>query len=641
MNTIYYFNFNNYTNRVVKGFATLTEYIQNAEYIGKSNTVNFNKTNDLEANVICYLDNYKSPDYALLCEEDTIVSRWFVMSETRGNKNNYQLNLKRDIVYDNLELILNNENTLIKSGYAKDTEMAILNDEESFSFNEYKRKEKVLDYSYSSQNGGWLAFFIGNKNDAKIAFSTHSKTSGAYFLDSENCTMPTSNSYKTDEKTKADETVLYAGTRGYSMVLVPAILFTEYNTYVDYKIMLANASTVVENLVVVNEVGVEIAVPLGETVYTLMEQITNNIISNTGTFLDAQIIPEVKGFDYTIDINNRVITINRFSAMDKFTNILFADSTGGTVQACLLPISDEVEFSYTSTFKLSDLVNNYDASASKKLLECYKFYLESPDRSTSAKIDLRKFIKKTTGEIALDSVSFTTKMLYQPFQSYMYVYPYQSGTYYALNKEDGQYLLCGYNNQILRTSDAWINYLLNNKNYLNSFNLEVRDATVNAIAGTIGSSISSAVTVGALTGGGLHGAIAGGVTGLATAVASGVESYMNIDEMKKNFKWSCDNLQSQPQSVSKVSTFTPMNTIYPILSIYYNDEVVADNYKLFKNYLKMNGFTINKIDTIKNHYTQDYQYVSAEIIKLDDFKGTAVELQEIQKEVSRGLLFQD
>lgn len=636
MNTIYYFNFNNYTNRVVKGFATLTEYIQNAEYIGKSNTVNFNKTNDLEANVVCYLDNYKSPDYALLCEEDTIVSRWFVISETRGNKNNYQLNLKRDIVYDNLELILNNENTLVKRGYAKDTETAILNDEEPFSFNEYKRKEEVLDYSYSSQNGGWLAFFIGNKNNAKIAFSTHSKTSGAYFLDSGNCTMPTSKSYKTDEKTKENETVLYAGTRGYSMVLVPAILFTEYNNYVDYKIMLANASTVIENLVVLNEVGIEVTVPLGETVYTLMEQITNNIISNTGTFLDAQIIPEVKGFDYTIDIDNRVITINRFSAMDKFANILFADSTSGGVEACLLPVSDEVEFSYTSTFNLSDLVKNYDANASKKLLECYKFYLESPDRSTSAKIDLRKFIKKDTGAIVADYISFTTKMLYQPFQSYMYVYPYKSGTYYNLNKEDGQYLLCGYNNQILRTSDAWINYLLNNKNYLNSFNLQVRDAKINAVSGAVSTGIKGATT-GAMLGGGV-GAVALGAT---SAIASGIESYMNISEMKQNFKWSCDNLQSQPQSVSKVSTFTPMNTIYPILSVYYNDEVIADDCKLFKNYLKMNGFTINKIDTIKNHYTQDYQYVSAEIIRLDDFKGTATELQEIQNEISRGLFFQE
>lgn len=648
MNTIYYFNFNNYTNRVVKGFATLTEYIQNAEYIGKSNTVNFNKTNDLEANVICYLDNYKSPDYAILCEEDTIVSRWFVISETRGNKNNYQLNLKRDIVYDNLELILNNENTLIKRGYVKDTETAILNDEEPFSFNEYKREEWLMKKPTSIGETAWLAFFIANKQEPTIPVVRYESTNEAYFTS----TLLASNFgttfiFNKDRVEKKD--ALYNGLKGYSMVLVPAIIFTEYDRFKNYNIKFSlkySSEIIYEKVEIKGDSTIECEnnMPVSE----LVNFIVNNFLANE-TFVDIQYIPYVENYDYYIkygetssDPDTLVIRTDGNSDVSRSVKtVLYYQKYAKTLteaghRVLCLPVCEQVDFSYEYIQLVSLLFPNYDENASKKLLECRKFYLESPDRSTSAKIDLRKFINISSGQIDDRTIHFNIHYLYQPFQSYIYVYPCQSGTYYDLNKEDGQYLLCGYNNQILRTSDAWINYLLNNKNYLNSFNLQLRDAKVNAVSGAISNGIKGATTGAVL--GGVGGAT---VLGATSAIASGVESYMNIDEMKQNFKWSCDNLQSQPQSVSKVSTFTPMNTIYPILSVYYNDEVVADDYKLFRNYLKMNGFTINKIDKIKNHYTQDYQYVSAEIIRLDDFKGTATELQEIQNEISRGLFFQE
>lgn len=650
MNTIYYFNFNNYTNRVVKGFATLTEYMQNAEYIGKSNTVNFNKTNDLEANVVCYLDNYKSPDYALLCEEDTIVSRWFVISETRGNKNNYQLNLKRDIIYDNLDLILNNENTLIKRGYAKDTESAILNDEEPFSFNEYKREEweiKLPKNDYS-----WLAFFIANKQESKIPVARYESTNEAYFTST---LLAQSLGTKFTFRKKYIENIdaLYNGKKGYSMVLVPAVIFTEYDNYKNCNVKFSskystNAEEIIETVSIEDDSTTvcEAYMPASE----LVSFIINNFLANE-TFVDIQYIPYIEGYDYYKKYGETSSDPDSLVIRTKYTNYELGDPKVETVlyyqkyaktlteagyRAICLPICENAVASYEYSMFVSLLAPGYDANASKKLLECSKLYIESPDRSSSAKIDLRKFINKNTGEIEGNTIGFKVSCCYQPFQSYVYVYPYQVGTYYDLNKEDGQYLLCGYNNQILRTSDAWINYLLNNKNYLNSFNLQLRDAKINAVTGSLASGISGATT-GAVLGGGV-GATA---LGLASAGAKGIESAVNINEMKQQFKWSCDNLQSQPQSVSKVSTFTPMNTIYPVLSVYYNDEVIADDYKLFKNYLKMNGFTINKIDTIKNHYTQEYQYVSAEIIRLDDFKGTAVELQEIQDEISKGLFFQE
>lgn len=640
MNKIYYFNFNNYTNRTVKGYETLTEYIQNADYIGSSNTVNFNKTNDLEATITCYLDNYSSPDYALICDDnDKIISRWFVLGETRNNKNNYQLNLKRDIVYDNLELILNNEMTLIERGFCKDTSDAILNKESAFSFNEYKRKEIVLGNDYFKQKTGWLAIFFANKEDAQIPV-LDDDVSGAIFCSDENTTY-SGNTYEVNLSKTSAQSVTYSNNKGYSIALLPLVCLSKIDTYGSYKLVTANGNSAITNVNVTNSdsktFNCDMRLSVKNTLLTFMK----NIITNTETFIDIQVIPEVIGYDYAIDDSNQTITINRTSNMSYYNQIcLYYGIEGGSGSFALLPIQTIVESSYDKEINLSDIVPNYDENASKKLLEPYKLYLESPDRSSSCEIDIRRFIRKNNGTINLNKIKFKVTYSYQPFQSYLYIYPQASGSYYQMNIQDGQFLLCGYNNQLLRTSDAWISFLLNNKNYLNSFNLEMRDAKINAVSGALASGISGAgsgALIGTALGGPVGTAIGAGVGAVVGAGASTVQSIININEKKQTFEWNCDNIQSKPQSVSKVSTFTPMNVIFPVLSVYYNDETTSG---LFDKYLKMNGFAINKIGKIKDYYNETYQYVACELIRLDDFKGTGSELAEIQNELSRGLFFE-
>lgn len=89
MEKIYLFNYNNYVNRTIKGHATLADYLAdvNVDLISTTDIVNFNKKDEKEASVVVILNEGEKPDYLIVVNEDTnvIMSRWFVLNETRGN----------------------------------------------------------------------------------------------------------------------------------------------------------------------------------------------------------------------------------------------------------------------------------------------------------------------------------------------------------------------------------------------------------------------------------------------------------------------------------------------------------------------------------------------------------------------------
>lgn len=636
MNVLHYFNFNNYLNRVIKGYDTLQEYINNADYLGNSGAVNFNKKSELEANVVCFLDSYTSPDYVILTSENNaIISRWFVINETRNNKNNYQLNLRRDIIFDNLNIIMNNENTLIQKGFAENASDAILNSEDNYSFNEYKRAEfKILDNN-TKQNNGWLAIFITNNQKMEIDTNDNVNVYKAFFTSEANANI--TEDYKTLNATLdiTDNQIYYKGLKGYSIILVPWLIFKEFNTYKNYVLNYYSDGNLIETVTYKKDGYTSTRSLVTATAEQLVTFIVQQIVPNTEVFVDMQIIPEISGYDY--EINKQKIDIKRKGTQadkEHTLNNIIVDSP--KFASCLF-VNEVVNGLYYTDIDTKIIIEkDYKDLTSVKLLEAYKTYLQSPDRSSNAQIDLRKFIQRSNGTLTYDKITFITQYQYQPYQSYIYIYPYVQGSYYDLNIQDGEYLICGYNNQLLRTSDAWISFLLNNKNYLNNFNLQMRDAKINAVTGTLTAGIKGA-TSGAIASGGNP--IAAGVSGAVSMVTSAIESAVNIDEMKKTFKWSCDNMQSKPQSLSKVATFTPSNAIYPVLTLYYNDNIINGE---FEKYLKFNGMTINKIGKPKEYIkkSKGYNYLSATIIKLDEFKGTAEELQEIKKELSIGLIFE-
>lgn len=634
---IRFYKFNNYSNRTCRALAEIWEYNNEGTFINEFENISFNKKSEKEAYFQNYISSDLMPDYALLCKDNgEIISRWFVINENRGNNKNYTLELKRDFVADFMTQIISNQETLVKRGFPKFTNDSFLNDEREFSFNEYKRNQKTIQNNLTTGKA-WVALFVGNSLKNRMTDKTEGISNLALY-------NSLSSSFVDHVFSFADNEVVRDLTpslmnKGYNMILIPYAVFTESNatikTYVqDSQNVYEEFNVKIDNTTYSSNI----------TTYSLMRLFASKIINNE-TFIDIQVIPFIdKTYaDYEYDSVNHELKIY-LNTYNKAVGII--DTNENNHKGSIFPFIDDVEHTLSYNFDLSDLGISAEQITkiqnNPKLLEAYKVYIQSPDRTSTLNLDLRKFVNKSTGILPL-SFNLTIQTLYQPYQSFVSIKPNNTlGTnYFGSNELDDRALICGYNNQLLRTTNAWQQFLLSNKNYLNSFNLEMRDAKINtatsAITGTIGGA-----TAGAMVGsvvpvlGTAVGAIAGAVVGGTTAVVQGL---VNTDEKRKNFEWNCDNLKSKPESVSKVASFVPTNSVYPTINIYYNDEVVNT---LFDKYLKYNGATINKIGRIVDYIKDnDLTFVTATILRFDDetFYGTADDLLEIQRELEMGVYF--
>ena len=100
--------------------------------------------------------------------------------------------------------------------------------------------------------------------------------------------------------------------------------------------------------------------------------------------------------------------------------------------------------------------------------------------------------------------------------------------------------------------------------------------------------------------------------------------------------------------ITETEVFLPETTVNDI-EVQLTNYITAGAIKIIGAYYGVDvpDSVALKIAEVVRPVVSDYnsvavsEYVSAEIIRLDDFKGTATELQEIQNEISRGLFFQE
>ena len=153
--------FNNYFNRIIKGYSTLEEY-QNAseDFYLFDKPINWNPKDNVSTELImndCPFD----ADYLLvLDEESNIVSRWFIMETVFTRNKQYRHDLRRDVIYDNLEK-LKSSPVFVEKGWLQDSNPLIFNPE-GMSFNEIKTDEILLK---DDSDVAWIIGYIA-KNAA-------------------------------------------------------------------------------------------------------------------------------------------------------------------------------------------------------------------------------------------------------------------------------------------------------------------------------------------------------------------------------------------------------------------------------------------------------------------------------------------
>ena len=156
-------NYNNYFNRIIKGFATLAEYetaVGEGNYFLYSKTINYNPADNVSTELImndCPFD----PDYALIMDAElSIIARWFVVEGIFTREKQRKFTLRRDLIYDFREE-LRDSPLFVQKGWLSDADPFILNSE-GMNFNEIKKSETLLK---DKSECAWIVGYISKNTD--------------------------------------------------------------------------------------------------------------------------------------------------------------------------------------------------------------------------------------------------------------------------------------------------------------------------------------------------------------------------------------------------------------------------------------------------------------------------------------------
>lgn len=165
--------FNNYFNRKIIKYDTLEDYQEHSEdfFIPKNNDgsitqFDFNPhDNVMTATIINGLEF--DPDYlvvfSVVNEEIKIISRWFIIEQTRNRQGQWNYQLKRDVIVDNFDSLLNAP-IFVQKGMLHDDDPFIFNSE-GMSFNQIKKSENLIkDKSQVSWVICYLAKSLSSSN---------------------------------------------------------------------------------------------------------------------------------------------------------------------------------------------------------------------------------------------------------------------------------------------------------------------------------------------------------------------------------------------------------------------------------------------------------------------------------------------
>lgn len=171
MSKLYFYNYNNYYNRIVKKEANLLAYgtptytIDNANFYeadgcNTKHTINISTANDdiFNANYLLVLDsNYN------------IKSRWFVTEVEHNRNRQYICSLRRDLIVDFYDSVINDSPVLIEKALVSKNNPLIFNSE-GFDFNQIKKDEILLNDMSETQWG--IIYTAKNVSSTSVTVKT-------------------------------------------------------------------------------------------------------------------------------------------------------------------------------------------------------------------------------------------------------------------------------------------------------------------------------------------------------------------------------------------------------------------------------------------------------------------------------------
>lgn len=291
---------------------------------------------------------------------------------------------------------------------------------------------------------------------------------------------------------------------------------------------------------------------------------------------------------------------------------------------------------------------------------CDLFRLCSPNYASQFEFNLAKCTPLQSGSI-VSMTKFKVDVTFRPFNPYIHVFPDYSFLY-GQDFEDSRGLICSGDFGITTLSNAWVNYMNNNKNYQNMFDRGIKKMEVdrgfarerenwNIAGGALGiAGIGMGMGVADLSSKGLSdigmGAGIAGLVGGAVGLAKKIrDKQLNEQQYQENVKYSTDmfnmqmdNIKAMPDSITHTSALTNNFKFYPILEFYTCTE---EEKEALKSKMKYNGMTVGRIDYIYKYLsTEEERFIKGQMIRLEYIGDDSHIAMEIYNEINGGKFFE-
>ena len=154
---LYFMKYNNYYNRIVKKFDNIDDYVNYMIDGTPTQTVLWNPGDGVDTVQVLNMNQMSDVhNYCVVCDNDVLDSRWFVLETTYNRRGQVIVTLRRDLIADGLDKVLSSPAYIEKAWVSNLQDPAIYNSED-IQFNKIKKKHVKL-----TQNGdiAWIAMYI-------------------------------------------------------------------------------------------------------------------------------------------------------------------------------------------------------------------------------------------------------------------------------------------------------------------------------------------------------------------------------------------------------------------------------------------------------------------------------------------------
>ena len=279
-----------------------------------------------------------------------------------------------------------------------------------------------------------------------------------------------------------------------------------------------------------------------------------------------------------------------------------------------------------------------NAIKTKILNETQSFRLVAPNYNAAFELS----IMKNSGVVDYWRVDFT----YRPVSPYIHVAPMFNGMYGTYNNDARGLILAG-DFSIDAVSNEWITYQIQNKNYRNIFNtqiktmdqlheLEVLQKGLTTAAGSVVSGVASGVASGNV-GVGIGTAAMTAGAGIFDIAMNQERFNINRRQALETFSYQLGNIKALPNTLTQISAYNVNNKYFPLVEVY---GATDQEIEAFKEFLDLRGFSVGVCGTLwdyVNYYNSQKPFLKARIIRMDDFLGDSHMAEEIYKEFEEGV----